>query len=1263
MSEKPFGTDSDDEIRRKAEAIIAARKNAGQAESPFDLETLVHELSVQQVELELQNASLRNAQQELEAERRKYFELYDLAPVGYIALDLDNYIREINNTGALMLGGHKSDLLGARFTGFVDPDSQDAFYLHEKNAHNLRTVQHAEITLRKLSGVTFHAALETVAVSGAADSVCGWRTSVTDITARVRAMNALRQSENRLRLLLEQAPCIIWTADAELRITSFRGSAFAGNKITSDTAVGKKIVELIRPENPLYPVVTLNEAALNGKAGSQQIQLKGKAYVAHAEPLRDDNRKIVGVIGVGIDVTGQKKAETELKLSEEKYRTIVDNAPIGISVTTPDGRAIERNRKLQEMFGYSSHDEFMKVPVSQTYARPEDRERFLKIIEKGPVTNFEVPGRRKDGTLFWESFTSVPVTTPSGEKLFISMLQDITEKKKTDEELKWRAMLVDAASDAILLRKYGGKLVYANEAALKLYGYARDEMLEKDIRDLLAPGREYTYDVAMKQLREKGDFMADTEHVRKDGSRLQVEVRATLVRLESGEYILTVTRDTGLRKQVEEELKLRAMLLDKASDAILLRRLDESFIYTNEAATSLYGYTRDEFAGISLYDLLVPERRQNYDESMRQMRAEGGLSRETVHRRKDGTSVPVDIHSSLVETGSGSYILTVVRDISRRKQREEELTLRAKMLDNASDAIMLRRVDGNFIYTNAAATRLYGYGPAEFSQIKINDLLFKEPASLYEERHREMLTTGKLNVEAYHLRKDGQKIPVEARATLVNTESGDYVLSVVRDISERKNAEDEIRLRATLLDAAHDAIMLRDPSGRFVYANGAAIRLYGYDHAELLELNMRDLIPPENLTTFEANQTRIMNQVDVRVETTHRRKDGSLVPVEAHAGLVRTPRGDFILSVVHDITDRRAAENALKKSEEKYRSLVRNAPVGIVINTVDGRPVERNIASLKMHGYTSMEEFNRIPVVDIYADPEERKRFIAALQKGVVRNFETRHKRKDGSVFWISITSIPYTGENGEKQVITISQDIDERKKIEEALKTSEESFRNLVENLPVGVAIVTRDGRSLFRNRAIAEQSGYTREELQTLPVQARYYDPADRDRFLELTRHGVVRNFETRLKRKDESFYWGSLTSIPQKTTSGDVLITIIEDISERKRVEEELRELPLKLVAAQEKERRAIGRELHDQTGQYLTGLKLLLAKALNSPPDVSRPIIEEAYTAAGDLLKQVREMSLNLRPPMLDDLGSRSRFALAIRTRQANGRHRQFPAVRA
>lgn len=140
--------------------------------------------------------------------------------------------------------------------------------------------------------------------------------------------------------------------------------------------------------------------------------------------------------------------------------------------------------------------------------------------------------------------------------------------------------------------------------------------------------------------------------------------------------------------------------------------------------------------------------------------------------------------------------------------------------------------------------------------------------------------------------------------------------------------------------------------------------------------------------------------------------------------------------------------------------------MGIAVVTPQGRTLLRNLTLVTMYGYDSQEEFVKVPTEQLYYDPKDRERFVELMSEGAAKDFEARRVRKDGSVFWTTLNSIRQTSADGEEQFITVIQDIDQRKRAEEALRASEERFHTLFENAPVGISITTPDGRAIERNR-----------------------------------------------------------------------------------------------------------------------------------------------------------------------------------------------------
>ena len=271
----------------------------------------------------------------------------------------------------------------------------------------------------------------------------------------------------------------------------------------------------------------------------------------------------------------------------------------------------------------------------------------------------------------------------------------------------------------------------------------------------------------------------------------------------------------------------------------------------------------------------------------------------------------------------------------------------------------------------------------------------------------------------------------------------------------------------------------------------------------------------------------------------------------------------------------------LIRSEEKYRTLFEGVPVGLYRTTPDGQVAEANLAQVKMLGYSSRLDLMKTNTANLYVDPEERVRWQTLMEReGVVRDFETRFRRQDGTEIWVNDTAQAFRDEQGKVLYYEGSlEDITERKRAEAELRQyqehleelvqertaelreSEVRYRTLFDGVPVGLYRSTPAGKAMDVNMAMAQMLGYQdREEaLHTIDAADLYVDPKDRQRWQELMeREGIVRDFEAQLYRRDGTAIWVNDTARAVKGKDGQVLHYegSLEEITERKQFEEEIR-----------------------------------------------------------------------------------------------------------
>jgi len=513
----------------------------------------------------------------------------------------------------------------------------------------------------------------------------------------------------------------------------------------------------------------------------------------------------------------------------------------------------------------------------------------------------------------------------------------------------------------------------------------------------------------------------------------------------------------------EEELKRQALAqhfdyaTKYARDVILLFDKTGRLVECSDSALATYGYTRDELLQLTLSELRAAEAVAAIPGDLeRAQRVAAGINYETVHRRKDGRTFPVEVSMRQIEIEGQWFYQGIVRDITVRKQEEEALQESEQKLatitTSAQDAIMMINDEGKIVFWNLAAEKMFGYSQEQVIGKELHSSL--APARFQEasrEGLRQFIATGEGPVvgkttELAALRKDGTEFPIELSLSAIKLKDKWNAVGIVRDITERKQEEEalqesEEKYRA-LFETSQDAIMtLEPPSWKFTSGNPATVTMFGAkNEEEFISHGPWELSPerqPDGRISAEKSKEMIetaMREGSHFFEWTHRRIGGEEVPATVLLSRMQSAGKVFLQATVRDITEHKRAEESLHLQSSALQAAV-NA---IIITDKDGNIQWVNSAFTQLTGYSPEEAIGKNSRQLVKSGQQDQvfyKNLWDTILSGNIWQGEMINRRKDGSLYSEDQSISPVLNDRGEiTHFIAIKQDITERKETQDKI-------------------------------------------------------------------------------------------------------------------------------------------------------------------------------------------------------------------------------------
>jgi PAS domain S-box-containing protein len=1055
--------------------------------------------------------------------------------------------------------------------------------------------------------------------------------SHTDITDRKQMEEAVRESEERYRTLVELSPSGVFVfCEGRTVYMNHTGALLMGAKDVQEI-IDRPTFDCIHPDYHQEVRENVKRLLSGGVSvhSAERIYLKldGTPIPVQVEAARITWNGKPAILGFFSDITERKEAQeavvalnaslerqvcdrTEaLRRSEERFRQFAESVGSAFLIAdiSPDALdVVYVNAAFTFIWGIEREEICREGSLWLDSIHPEDKERVKanhdRFVAGGTTAVFYCEYRivGRDGYIRWIADRRVRMT--GWENRIAGIAEDITSHKQQLALMQqteaigkiggWELNLVTNrlwwSDETYRLHDTTPELYRPTvETALKFYAPESRPVISEALGKGVTQG--LPWDLELVLITAKGRRIA----VRAAGMVDVVNGRAVRVygtfqditERKMAEEALQRAHDELERKVIErtgelrasEERYARATAIGKVGVWDLDVRNGQ---YQGDAnLKELFGYGPEELSSDPFVWLgLVhpddqPIAMKHWD--LVQSSAAEECHYELRMVRKDGSIIWTDVRCHAVRDGNGQLtrLIGATVDITERKEAEEALRaseeLFSKAFRSSPDPMVLVELDsGRWLDVNDAC--LAGLG------CKREDVVGRRGEEL-----EHWLTPDDQIPFIERLKREGSIRNFEAVFQTACGERHDYLVSAERieyhgkscmiilskDITERKRAQDTLRLSEerfrSLFENSPIAYQSLDLQGQFLDVNARLCQLLGYQREELIGRSFGDLWADDVRCDFPKTFETFTRTGQLRNELALRRRDGTIVNAVIDGRVQRDQDGEFIRThcILTDITKRKQMEEALRESEERFSKAFRTSPHPIGITEVaTGRCIEVNDACLQAFGFRREEVIgNTTFMLGIWPNLEDRVRVIERLKAGQpVRNMEFALRVKSGDLRYF-LTSADLAELNGTLCVVTVANDITDRKHAEEALRLSEERFAKAFQGSPHPIVITELDtGRVVDMNDAASQMLGYRKEEVvEETTLQIGLWDSVDeRARYLDLLkRQGSTRNVEVKLRSRSGEVRQCLLSSEVIMLNGKQCSVTVGNDITERKRMEQAL------------------------------------------------------------------------------------------------------------
>ena len=960
--------------------------------------------------------------------------------------------------------------------------------------------------------------------------------------------------------------------------------------------------EMVKKDNTRLPIL-INTKQIRDENGNVQVNYstvfdvsQRKSYEKElliAKRTAEDQNKLIHETNEMLLASEEELKTTieEIERLNENLNELVEytfkNASIPIYFVLEDASIYNFNDIAAENLGYTSEElqTLKSYDLYKDYDEKKWASGWAKLKEKKKIT-IETQQKKKDGTLIDVIITANYLKYCDLE-LSCSFVLDITEKKKLEKELKLIDFTFNNSAIPIFLVKEDSSIYNINEAAAKNLGYSQEELMGKKIIELDHNFDKEKWALHWANIKANGNITIETTPTKKDGTIVDFIININYLKQGDLELICSYAIDITEKKKVERQLNLLDYSYKHTDSAMFFLDVEGSFIDYNQATANLLGYSFEEFRDKTALDVNPMLTKESWVKRWEELKGTPYQNFDVKLKRKDGTFIDVAVTTNIIELNDKIVNFGFYRDITEKKKLEDNLKLSAFTIDNAAWGLAYIKPDGTLYNCNLAFAKMYGNtSVAEMMTKTAFDFGSAHTTETWKQYWDELKQKKNLHYIVKRTKKDGTIIDVEINANMI--QFGDLELNCVyvNDITEKKKAEERLKLSDYIIQKATAGIFLLKSDGSIYDFNEAACAMLGYTKEEFGMLNKMDIDPRLNLGIILEGFEVIRREGNVSFQATIVKKDGALIDVEITSTFIVYDGLELKCSFITEITDKKKAEaeiysinELLQRQTNRLLLATKSAKLGIWDRDLENDSIFWDEGMYELYRITPNEFKTNNEAWIARLHEEDRAKILAEMQLNLSKNnefnsefnSEFRIVWSDSSIHYIRTTGFIERVDGKPKRIIGVSWDVTAEKEKVMHLKLLESVIVHTKDSIVITEAEPFDEPgpRIIFVNPAFEKMTGYTSDEVIGLTPRLLQNNDTDRK---ELDKLRIAFNkwepceVTVSNSKKNGEKFWLNMQITPIVNEKGDFthFIAVERDVTKQKEAEEEKENLLKELVA---------------------------------------------------------------------------------------------------